>query len=172
MKIVNRYFIKAVLLLLLTACNATDSSNKEAAMLKATEKKYVIFSPMEGVLLKDGKPLAHTKIIRSLRWNGNDDKGLIEEFSTDENGSFLLPLHEEALSLGMLSQFVGKADLEVDINNQKEYIWTSNKFSSNVYSETNGLINNLVCDMSFEEISVPMSPTAILTRCRWDNMPN
>lgn len=171
MKIVNRYFIRVVLLLFLTACNATDSSNKEAVMLKGTEKKYVIFSPMEGVLLKDGKPLAHTKIIRTLRWNGNDDTGLVEEFSTDENGNFLLPLHEEVLSLGMLSQFVAKAELQVAFFDDIIDIWYNNKFTGDLYAETKDKLMNLFCDITADEITVNSGQSTILTLCRWDEMP-
>lgn len=138
---------------------------------KNSMQSYVIFSPMQGVLMQDGKPLAHTKIIRRLRWNGNDEDGVVEEFMTDEAGRFSLPIYEEKLSLGMLSQFVGKADLEVEINAQRDYLWTSSKFYPEIYAETGGQVEDLVCDLGSEEIAVPMGPTSILTKCRWKNMP-
>ena len=138
---------------------------------KSAKEKYVIFSPMQGVLMQNGKPLAYTKIIRRLRWNGNDEEGLVEEFMTDEAGRFSLPIHEEQLALGMLSQFVGKADLEVGTAEGREYLWSSSKFSPEVFAETDGELNELTCDMASEEIAVPMGPTSILTKCRWKNMP-
>jgi len=162
-------------IILLTACNTGDATNNET--LKAqdmfTKKKsenYVIFSPMEGILMQDGKPLPNTKIIRRLKWNGNED-GLVEEFTTDEQGQFSLPLHEEALSLGMLIQFVASADLEFKTENGNEYLWTSSKFFPEIYTETNGKVDELICDINFEEIAVPMGATSILTKCRWKDMP-
>lgn len=138
---------------------------------KGDAEKFVIFSPMQGVLLKGGKPMANTKIIRRLRWNGNDEDGLVDEFTTDEAGRFSLPVHEEALSLGMLNQFVGKADLEIETADGQDYLWTSSKFSPEIFSETKGEMQELVCDIDAEEIAVPMGATSILTKCRWKNMP-
>lgn len=137
---------------------------------KKSKQSYVIFSPLQGVLMQNGKPLANTTITRQLSWNGNDD-GLVEEFTTDEQGRFSLPIHEEQLSLGMLNQFVGKADLEIKSEKGQEYLWTSSKFSPEMFAETGGEVNDLVCDIEFEEIAVPMGPTSILTKCRWKNMP-
>lgn len=43
-------------------------------MLTKREKQtYVISSPMEGILMQDGQPLANTTITRLLRWNDNND---------------------------------------------------------------------------------------------------
>ncbi len=145
---------------------------------KSKTEKYVIFSPMEGMLMQNGQPLPNTKIIRRLRWNGNDD-GLVQEFSSDDQGRFSLPIYEEDLSLSMLSQFVAKADLEIETETETEtetdsedsYLWSSSKFYPEIYTETDGPMSELVCDIEAEEIPVPMGPTAILTKCRWKNMP-
>ncbi len=176
MKISLVIIFVALLSALLSGCNTDTSSNTESdrepeMFGKKSSQTYVIFSPMQGVLMQDGKPLSHTKIIRRLRWNGNDEEGLVEEFMTDEAGRFSLPIHEEQLSFGMLSQFVGKADLEVEIAESTEYLWTSSKFTPEVFAETEGELKELICDMASEEIAVPMGPTSILTKCRWKNMP-
>jgi hypothetical protein len=160
----------------LSGCSADNSSNtepdQEPKMFgKNSTQTYVIFSPMKGVLLQDGKPLANAKIIRTLSWNDNDKK-LVEEFVTDEQGRFNLTIHEEQLSLSMLSQFVGKADLEFETDAQRDYLWTSSKFYPEIYAETDGEVEDLVCDIAAEEIAVPMGPTSILTKCRWKNMPD
>ncbi|MFA7555963.1 MAG: DUF6795 domain-containing protein [Spongiibacteraceae bacterium] len=137
---------------------------------KRSTENFVIFSPLEGTLVQNGRPLVDTKIIRRLSWNGNEE-GLIHEFTTDKNGYFKLPIYEEALSLGILNQFVGKADLEINTGSENIYLWTSSKFFPEIFTETNGQITDLVCDINAEEIAVPMGPTSILTRCRWKNMP-
>jgi len=137
---------------------------------KGKTENYVIFSPMEGVLMQNGKPLAGASIVRTLWWNGNVE-GLVEEFKTDDKGRFSLPIHEEELKLGMLDQFVGKADLEIETESGNEYLWSSSKFFPEIFTETEGELRGLVCDTKSEEIAVPMGPTSILTRCRWSNMP-
>lgn len=141
---------------------------------KPKTENYVIFSPMEGVLMQNGKPLANTKIIRRLRWNGNDE-GLVEEFTTDGRGHFSLPIHEEALALGMLNQFVGKAELSVNIHDDIILIWYNNKLLPEAFAETGGQLDELACDLDSEEIPVYIGGSSvpnILTRCRWKNMPD
>lgn len=162
-------------MVLFTACNADNATNNE--VLKAEDmfskkksENYVIFSPLEGVLMQEGNPLANTKIIRRLKWNGNED-GLVETFTSDELGRFSLPIHEEELSLGMLNQFVASADLEIETENGSDYLWTSSKFFPEIYTETDGKVAELVCDIASEEIAVPMGATSILTKCRWKDMP-
>ncbi len=140
---------------------------------KQKTENYVIFSPMEGVLLKNGKPLANTKIIRTLKWNGNDE-GLVEEFSTDEKGYFSLPLHEEELSLNILIQFVAYASIETEMEGKMFDIWYNSKLHPELYSETGAPMEGLICDLVNDEIPVFIgnsSVTNILTKCRWDNMP-
>ncbi len=155
--------------LIAVGCTAETPPNKEFKMFDGSLKNYVIFSPMRGVLLKDGNPLPNVKIIRTLKWNGNDE-GEKAEFITDEGGRFSIPAHDETLSLGMLNQFVGKADLEVEIEGGTDYLWTSNKFTPEMYAETDGPISELVCDLESEEIRIEVGQSTILTKCRWKDM--
>ena len=147
-----------------------EADKESSVFKKKSTEKYVIFSPLKGVLVQNGTPLPRVKIIRNLSWNGSDG-GVKEEFYTDENGHFSLPIREENLSLNMLDQFVAKADLEYELNGEKHYLWSSSKFFPEIYTETDGPISGLICDISMEEIPVPMGPTSILTLCRWENMP-
>ena len=121
--------------------------------------------------MQNGKPLANTSITRRLRWNGNDE-GLVEEFVTDEQGRFSLPIHEEALALGMLNQFVSSAKLEVKIKDQIFDVWYNNKFEAELHAETNGLVSDLVCDLGVEEVVVKAGLSKIMTICRWKDIPN
>ncbi len=165
--------------LFMGGCDSNIATNKEAneepeMFVKPKTENYVIISPMEGVLMQNGKPLVNTRITRHLRWNGNEE-GLIEDFLTDEQGRFSLPIHEEALSLGMLSQFVGKAEISTNMDGISILFWYNNKLLPEVFTETEGQLNELVCDLDFEEIPVYIAGSTvpnILTRCRWKNMPN
>ncbi len=141
--------------------------------IKPSTETYVIFSPMEGVLMKDGQPLPNTKIIRTLRWNDNDD-GLTETFTTDEQGRFSLPIHEEDLTLGVLTQFVAKTQLHVEKIEDSQLIWYNSKMTPEIHSETGGELFQLSCDLDNEEIPVYLNESVIatiLTKCRWVNMP-
>ncbi len=172
-----RFVLVMILALLLIGCEAEkDSLNPSEikTMFGKKEKKtYVISSPMEGVLMKGGTPLPNTKIIRTLFWNGIDEdkQKLVQEFVTDDEGRFSLPIHEDRMALGMLTQFVSTTALEAEIDGQKVLLWYHGKLEENVYAETNGPISNLVCDISNEEIRVRPDITTITTVCRWAEMP-
>lgn len=150
---------------------SNNEHDKESDMFfKAKKENYVIFSPLAGVLLKNGEPLSNTKIIRKLRWNDNEE-GLVEEFLTDDKGYFSLPIHEEELSLNTLSQFVAKTELEVEIDSVNYELWYNTKFEPELHSETDGPVDNLLCDLALEEITVRAGVSKISTKCRWKNMP-
>lgn len=156
----------------LSACNAELGSHRkepEVNIMSSTQK-YVVSSPLSGVLIENGKPLTNTKIFRILRWNGNDS-GLVETFVTDNEGRFFLPVHEEELSLGVLAQFVASSKLEVELNGTHIDVWYNNKFEKDMYAETDGPISGLICEVTESEIVVETGLSKVMTICRWDNMP-
>lgn len=139
-------------------------------MLNKMSKTYVICSPMEGVLMKSGKPLANTKIIRMLKWNGSD-AWVNSTFISDDQGRFFLPIHEETLSLGIFDTFVAKMDLRVETDEGVHEIWCSSKLRSKIYEETGGPVSELVCDIDADEVAAQTRPMPTLTKCRWKDMP-
>ena len=160
---------------LLTGCGAdtpaVSEADKEPGMFgKPPKKSYVIASPMEGTLMKDGKPLAHAKIIRSLSWNVND-REVVQEFVTDEQGRFSLPVHEEQFSIGRFTQFACSTFLDVEVEGERFEFWYNNKFDGEIYGETGGRhLDELVCDLSNEELRFRPG-NALTTVCRWTDMP-
>lgn len=178
-----KHFVAATIIVFLTGCgedvntSVNSEADKEPEMFldellgKNPKKTYVIASPMDGVLMQNGKPLAHTQIIRHLWWNGNED-GLEETFVTDEQGQFSLPVHEEQLSLGKLTQFTCSTFLEVVINSQRFDVWYNHNLRGDMYAETEGRkLDDLVCDLSNEKIEVRPGISSIMTICRWEGMP-
>ena len=151
-----------------------ETANKESRVLgifgQKEEKNYVIASPLEGVLVRDGKPLANTRIIRRLRWNGNEE-GVVDEFFTDDKGYFDIPIHEEFLALGKLTEFVGTITLYVDSINDDNFFYHSSKRSAEIYSDIKEPLLELVCDMAQEEALVDISRVGIFSRCKWKGMP-
>lgn len=138
--------------------------------IQAKKKKYVISSPLEGVLMNGDQPLRNTTITRRLRWNGNEE-GLVQHFTSDEQGRFSLPVHEEELVLGMFNQFVAKVDMSVEIDGVSYDIWYSTKFEPEIFAETGRQAQELVCDITEAELTVRPGISKVSTICRWNNMP-
>ena len=135
-------------------------------------KNYVIASPLSGVLVKDGKPLANTKIIRRLTWNGNEE-GTVSEFTTDAEGYFTIPVHEETLTLNTMTEFVASSTLYVDEVSDENFFWYSPKRTEGLYSETGGMLEEVVCELSNEEdrVTPENADTYIFSKCKWQNKP-
>ena len=150
------------------------SANKESSMLgifgKKGAEKYVISSPLKGVLVREGKVLANTKVIRRLSWSGND-AGVVDEFITDDEGYFDIPTHEELLTIGKLTEFVGTIALYIDSIDDDNFFYHSSKRSAEIYSDTKEPLKELVCDMAQEEALVDISRVGIFSRCKWQGMP-
>ncbi len=169
----SKFSLFTIILCLLTGCTEeTSSSMLSPIMKKSEERTYVICSPMEGILMDKGKPLANTKMIRRLTWNANKE-GLIEEFFTDETGRFSLPLHKETFNMGsVLKQFVANQNLFVGTLDREGLIWVSGQQSGELYGETAGKeIKSVICDLSNEYVKVYGENQGLLaTKCRWENI--
>lgn len=173
-----KYFIPILIITFIFGCSSdVDKAaleNKEERVFNPN-KTYVITSPIEGTLVKNGKPLANKVIKRKLKWFGNE-AGIVQTFSTDEKGHFSLPAHEAKLKLGMLTQFVAKTYLDLELDGELLPIWYSAKYDEEMYSELSPSkepISNLVCDLEAEEIGASGedgSSANILTICRWDGI--
>ncbi|WP_158681522.1 DUF6795 domain-containing protein [Microbulbifer pacificus] len=172
-----RWFFLVVGISSIWNCSADSGaamvSVKEKEMLSKTkEETYVIASPLSGVLLRDGKPMANTRLLRRLTWNGNEE-GLLQAFSTDADGRFELPVHEEGLSLNFMTQFVAKSTVYVASEADENMIWYSSKLTPELNSEIENPVVGLTCDMADDEVIVhgrDSSVPNIMTRCRWNSM--
>lgn len=135
-------------------------------------KNYVIASPLSGVLMKGGKALPNTKIFRRLTWNGNET-GLIQEFMTNDEGYFTLPVHEEELTMSGITEFVASNTLYFEEEKDDNFFWLSPKRTEKLFSDYGGEIEGLVCDLDNEEKRVTPSgaDTYIFSKCSWNNMP-
>jgi hypothetical protein len=154
--------------------NQQDKNNKENNMFSLFGKKelknYYISSPLKGLLVKDGIPMANAKIIRHLVWNGNED-GIRDEIFTDENGYFDISAHQEALSLSAMTQFVGAISLFVESESEDNCVWYSAKYTPENYSDIEKPLTGLVFDLGREENGVDIGDSSVLIRGSWDNMP-
>ena len=151
-----------------------EVANKESSMLgifgKDGKEKYVISSPLKGILMKGGTPLANTKITRYVEWTSFEGEK-IDGFVTDDKGNFSIPAYEEILNLGKLAQFVGKILLIVELDGEEIAIWVVAKFDGETYSDLAGPLDELFCDLDSDRLSLDMPRSMISTRCRWQGMP-
>ena len=136
-----------------------------------SEETFVTSSPIEGKIMNGGLPVANARIVRKVRSNKHQD-WVVEEFSTDENGFFSLPVREETYALG-LTQFVSATQVDIEINGELVNFWYSNTSRGRLYSEFGGTaLQNLVCELADEEIIINGDGYGILTKCHWSNMPD
>jgi len=143
---------------------------KTMVLTPAKPTSYVISSPLSGKLVRAGDPILNTRIVRTLYWNGNQE-GIKQIFSSDDNGYFSLPAHEEMLELGPLQEFIAKTDIKALIDGVEEDIWYSTKMAKELNSEFDTPPRALVCDLNEPEIGVNIKYGLCLTKCRWENMP-
>ncbi|WP_018014964.1 DUF6795 domain-containing protein [Teredinibacter turnerae] len=128
---------------------------------------YVISSPLSGLLQKDGRPLANSKIIRLLRWNSNED-GIEQAFYSDENGYFDLPAHEETLEIPALVQFVAKTDLYAIVDGERDQFWFSRKMDKGINSEFERRPAGLVCELANDMTWIESSGGLCGCTCNWN----
>lgn len=133
-------------------------------------KNYVITSPLQGRLLKNGEPLANTQLIRTLVWNGDKEGSKEEVFTTDAQGYFDFPLFELEMAMRGLEQFVAKTKIYINSVSEDNLLWYSPKMYEEIYGETGGPLQDLMCDISNSEVVTQDTPHKILTKCRWHDM--
>lgn len=135
-----------------------------------SEETFVTSSPIEGKIMNEGLPVANARIVRKVRSNKHQD-WVVEEFSTDENGFFSLPVREETYALG-LTQFVSATQVDIEINGELINFWYSNSLKGEIYAEFGGAkLKELSCELTSEEIIINGDFHNILTKCTWNNMP-
>ena len=157
---------------IITNSKAQKETSMFGFLIEKETKKYVIASPLSGVLMKGGKPLINTKIVRRLTWNGNDS-GILQEFMTDRKGAFSIPIHEEILTLSGITEFVASNALYVHEAIDENFFWYSPKRTESIYSDYGSEIEGLVCDLDSNErrVTPPDSDTYIFSKCAWNKMP-
>jgi hypothetical protein len=171
----SSYFSSIFLALLLTACTAKSNSeatfsNREATMFfkNTPPEKHLICRELGGVIQRRGVPLANATIIRTLQWNGNEE-GVVDTFTTDNEGRFAIPAHYEDLSISPLSQFVGKTLLEVDYQGEKWDLWYESQ-TRRAPAELVGT-QNMICEFGVKRERVNVDSGLLSTTCKWPNMP-
>ena len=157
-------------------CHSETAKRSEAvedsamSIIGPGKKHYVTSSPFFGKVLNDSIPVANAKILRKVRSNESED-WVTEEFETNDLGEFKLPAREESYDLG-LKQFVSATQVDIEIDGKMVNFWYSNNTRGELYSEFGGeQPEELVCELTQEEVAINGSGYGILAKCKWANMP-
>ena len=136
------------------------------SLLFGTE--VVLFSPMEGKITFEGKPVANAKIVRLVRWK--DSKGESDTFTTDINGEFHIPIKKANVRIGPLAEFVMSQSLHVTYNGTETQIWGKSKRNTELYGELGGKPKNFRCELADEVKYIDVADGLFGTSCKWDSI--
>lgn len=131
-------------------------------------EEVVLFSPLEGSITLEGKPLVGAKIELKLKWYDGKEK---ENFfiESDEKGLFHFPAVKKVLKIGF-SQLVVSQEIVVKLKGEDVLIWYMSKFNQIEYGELGGKPVNLRCELTSDELITRDYNTPLITRCIWDSL--
>jgi len=133
---------------------------------KGKEVEAVLFSPLEGKITYQGKPVTGAKIKLKVAWKDQD--GETEFYQTDNQGNFNIPKKTMTYTENPLVQLVIKQRLTVFFENQEFYIWRLSKMEEAIFTELGGRPINLICELTNDERTVRGNGSLGGTRCTWD----
>ncbi len=132
------------------------------------KKEAVLFSPLEGKLTFNGKPAAGAKLKLWLAWK--DQKGEHEYFTADTEGFFSIPQKTVLYKQNPLAQISIGQMLTVEFNGEEYLIWKAGKTSTHLFGELGGRPENVVCELTKEEMDTHLDHSLLETLCVWENL--
>ena len=132
------------------------------------KKEAVLFSPLEGKLTFNGKPASGAKIKLWLAWK--DQEGESEYFTADNEGNFSIPKKTVVYKQNALQQMSVGQMMTVEFNDQEYLIWRGGKSSTHLYGELGGRPENVVCELTKEELDAHLDSALVKTRCEWESL--
>lgn len=108
----------------------------------------VMFSEVQGVLLKDGKPVPNARVKREYHWHWNDKK-VSDETITDASGNFRFPLAtQSAIGASLLPhEAVIFQEITLAHEGQDYILWQFFKRDYDTNSEFDGAPTRILCDL-------------------------
>lgn len=109
--------------------------------------KACVFSQVEGVVTKNGQPVAGAKVQRIANWQSE----VSDATTTNEKGEFSFPAQYERSIMGVLPfEFVAYQKITLNLEGQDYLIWESNKRSEEENAELEGKPIQLACELNDE----------------------
>jgi len=135
---------------------------------KGEKIEAVLFSPLEGVITLEGKPVSGAKIKRKVAWK--DQIGEIDYFTTDEKGYFSIPIKTVEYRDSAFVQISIGQKLTVEFKGKEYMIWRDGKSTTHLYGELGGRPVNLVCELTKEELDSHLGFSLVGTLCVWSEL--
>lgn len=128
----------------------------------------VLFSPLEGQITYEGKPVENAQIIRLVRWK--DKAGKTEVFNADESGYFKIPLMRDKVRIPPLVEFVVHQRLTVVVDEKEYVIWAMGKGSTDLFGELGGKPEGLTCELTDSRERIEVDDGLLVTSCKWEQI--
>lgn len=135
-------------------------------MFGGNESEIVVFSPLEGRLFFEGKPLSGADISLWVSWK--DKTGHTFHYKTDENGFFLIPKITDLYKDSALVQLVITQEITVNYRGESYLIWTLSKTDGGLNVEFGGEPKNLTCDLTEDLKTIRTDEVLMGSRCEWE----
>lgn len=110
----------------------------------------VLFSPVQGLILDRGIPVAGAEILQKIEWSDTPTKNPQYQTSSDSKGHFSFPLVQRSQGIyrWIPGQWVMRQTLTIRYQGIDHLAWLHTKMSPALNSEMEGKPLNLVCDLS------------------------
>lgn len=128
----------------------------------------VLFSPIEGHITFDGKPVSGAVLKLWIAWK--DQEGETEYFKTDENGYFSIPVKIVKYRESPLAQISIGQIITVEYKGENYVIWKAGKSSTNLHGELGGRPVNLICELTKNELDAHLDHALLETICVWEKL--
>ncbi|BCD99356.1 DUF6795 domain-containing protein [Marinagarivorans cellulosilyticus] len=160
--------LKATLLTLLFA--SVSGACMSIPSLNPFKKEVVLMSPLKGVLLKGGQPLANVDIEVVIVMPGGEER--IYKHQTASTGEFDLPVIKDTMTLGPMTEFAVSQFVDVFINGVKDTIWSAAKREPGLFAERHPASETigLVCDINNQKTRYSERAGVISTKCTWKSL--
>ncbi len=160
--------LKTTLLTLLFA--SVSGACMSIPSLNPFKKEVFLMSPLKGVLLRGGEPLAYVDIEVVIVMPGGEER--IFKHQTTASGEFDLPAVKDTMTLGPMTEFAVSQFVDVFIDGKKDTIWSAGKGEPGLYAERHPASEaiDLACDINDEEVKHDERSGYIRTKCTWKTL--
>lgn len=132
------------------------------------KEEVVLFSPLEGKITYEGEPASGAMLKLWVAWKNQD--GETKSFSADDDGGFSIPAQIIEYKSSPLAQISIAQMITVEYKGGEYVIWKAGKSSTNLYGELGGRPENLVCELTKEEMDTHLDNSLLETLCVWTKL--
>lgn len=136
---------------------------------KGEKVEAVLFSPLQGKMMYNGKPAAGAKIKLWVAWK--DKEGETELYYVDDQGNFNIPKKTVIYKDNPLVQLSVGQEVTVEYQGKEILIWKAGKSSSHLFGELGGQPVGLTCELANnEEMTAHLDHALVKTLCKWQHL--